>query len=92
MLGKPMRWFEVVSMIACYIGIFLIVYDKAESQSHHSYSFTFGFICTFLASFCVSYSCILVVKMKELNTSIMNFWSGIGLIIYFTLMMTYELI
>ena len=46
MLGKPMRWFEVVSMFACYIGIVLIVYDTPDSHTHNSYPYYVGLIAT----------------------------------------------
>ena len=41
-----MRWFEVVSMFACYIGIVLIVYDTPDSHTHNSYPYYVGLIAT----------------------------------------------
>ena len=72
-LGKPMKLFEIVSMVGCYIGIVLIALGSSEESTNmpnSSYSLVVGYIAMVTSAVCISISSITIYEMKELHFSI----------------------
>ena len=60
-LKKPMKSYEVVGMIGCYTGVFVLVYWSPEQATKESqYPAIYGFLATLVAGLGIAMSSIAI--------------------------------